>query len=150
MPTLWVSWRRTVPISRNGTLQWWRHSGWGQGSDLDDRPGSGRIQSYDTFIVGNTFWEVFWRGNQGWYRRLPIVNEEPDWDNPWSHWDGPLSLGQIPGQFGMQAQSAITVGNILTQSYWRGNQGWYRTVPIVSGIISVPIIGAVRFRLVLG
>ena len=125
-------WRRTVPISRTGTLEWYNHSVWSGPFGLHNKPGGGSIQSYDTFTVGNTFWEAFWRSNKGWYRTVPIYNGEIDLDYPYP-WHGPIALSDIPGQWGMQAQSAIAVGNILTQSFWRGNQGWYRTVPIYNG-----------------
>ena len=33
----------------------------------------------------------------------------------------------------MQSQSDYVIGSNLWQTHWRGNGGWYRTVPIVNG-----------------
>ena len=126
-------WYRTVPIV-NGDLDWASASAWSGPISINTMPGSGSMQAQENIITGNTMTQGVWRGNQGWYRTVPIVNGVIDWNSA-SPWYGPISISTMPGSGSMQAQSSTISGSTLTQGIWRGNQGWYRTVPIVNGII---------------
>ncbi|MCP4418215.1 MAG: S8 family peptidase [Chloroflexi bacterium] len=121
---------RTVPIV-NGQIQWNSSSAWAGPSSINGMPGSGNIQAQSIFIVGNQLEQSLWRGNQGWHRIVPIVNNQVQWGSA-STWYGPYALNTLPGSGSVQAQSTFVVGNQLEQSLWRGNQGWHRIVPIVN------------------
>ncbi|HEX9677115.1 MAG TPA: hypothetical protein VGA07_14160 [Anaerolineales bacterium] len=138
--TLWQSlwrgnegWYRTVPIQ--GTQVDWNHaSTWAGPISLSGMPGSGTIRTLDDFVVGSVYWQSFWRTYHGWYRTVPVVNGAPDWRNA-GLWQGPSAVAGLPGGGTLQTQGGFVAGTTLWQSIWRGDQGWYRTVPIVDGQI---------------
>lgn len=124
-------WYRTVPVE--GTyVDWEAASDWAGPLSLDGLPGSGAMQSQSGFVAGSAHWQSLWRRDRGWYRTVPVVNGDPDWSNA-SGWGGPVTLAGLPGSGSMQSQSDFVAGSTLWQSIWRGDQGWYRTVPIVGG-----------------
>jgi len=97
-------------------------------------PGSGVMQAQDGYIMPNgQLQQSFWRGNQGWYRSVPMKSDgTPDWSKAGA-WGGPVLLSALPGSGSMQAQNGyIMPSGQLQQSIWRGNQGWYRSVPMKS------------------
>jgi hypothetical protein len=61
----------------------------------------------------------------------PLICDDDCLENGWS---GPISLDSLPGSGDFQSQSAFIYPNNqkLHQGFWRGNQGWTRTVPIVN------------------
>lgn len=81
--------------------------------------------------TGN-LWQSLWRGNQGWYRTVPVDGTHVDWDHA-ETWAGPLSLDGLPGSGAMQSQSGFVAGSEHWQSLWRRDRGWYRTVPVLNG-----------------
>lgn len=127
-------WSRTVPIV-NGVVQWNSATAWGGPYSASSLPGSGEIQSQYAFAISNTLYQGFWRNNQGYSRTVPIVNNVIQWGSA-TAWSGPASIANLPGSGDMQSQTDYVVGNTLTQGFWRGNQGWTRTVPIVNGVIN--------------
>lgn len=99
-------------------------------------PGNGLIQSQSNFILpdNSALMQGFWRGNQGFWRTVPIVNGEPDWNDTTRKWSSPLSIQILPGSGSIQSQSSFILpdGSALMQGIWRGNQGFWRTVPIIN------------------
>jgi hypothetical protein len=76
---------------------------------------------------------LIWQGGQGWYRTAPAAGDgSPDWPHA-NTWVGPIPLTSLPGAGDIQAWSSTVYqdGRTLLQGYWRGNQGYYRTVPIL-------------------
>ena len=126
-------WSRTVPIVNNN-IDWSSASGWAGPIPIAALPGSGSMQSQGNFVMGNTLWQAFWRGNEGWSRTVPIVNGVVQWGSA-SGWSGPIPIAALPGSGSMQGQSNFVMGNTLWQAFWRGNEGWSRTVPIVNGVV---------------
>jgi hypothetical protein len=123
---------RTVPWGTNGQPDYAAAPAWNGPLALSLLPGAGSIQAADNFRVGAVLWQSFWRGNQGWYRTVPVTSGgAPIW-NQAGAWQGPLTLNGLPGQGSIQTQSSVTYpGNQeLLQSLWRSNLGYWRTVPI--------------------
>jgi hypothetical protein len=112
---------------------------------IETLPGTGAMQSQSDVIINNgqLLLQSFWRGNQGWLRSVPIVNGNLDLNNAGA-WGGPIDIGILPGSGDMQSQSDVIINNgqILLQSFWRGNQGWLRSVPIVGGQLDSNNAGA--------
>lgn len=102
------------------------------GPNLSYLPGSGALQTESYPVIGSTLNHYLWRGNQGWSRSMPIVYGQVQWSNA-SAWSGPYNVNVLPGSGDMQTQSDYVIGGHLWQTHWRGNGGWYRTVPIVNG-----------------
>ncbi|MCL4872301.1 MAG: hypothetical protein KJ063_25350, partial [Anaerolineae bacterium] len=127
-------WSRTVPIV-NGAVNWGGASTWSGPVAASTLPGSGTVQSLGGYRLGNTLYQSMWRGNQGWAREVPIVNNQPVWGSA-TAWSGPVDISNLPGAGTMNSQADFIIGNTLWQSVWRGNQGWMRTVPIVSGVVN--------------
>jgi murein DD-endopeptidase MepM/ murein hydrolase activator NlpD len=128
-----VGYSRTVPfVSGTSSPDWARASGWSSQS-ASSLPGWGTVQSWDTYAQQSGFLEAFWRGNQGYYRLVPWAsNGHPNYAAA-PGWSGPLSLSGLPGVGSIQAQDSFQVGGFMLQSFWRGDQGWYRSVPVDPG-----------------
>lgn len=83
--------------------------------------------------------ESFWRGNQGYYRTVPWASTgHPNYAAA-PAWSGPIAISGLPGIGSIQSQDSYRPGGVMWQSFWRGNQGWYRTAPVDSG--GAPIWG---------
>lgn len=121
-------WSRTIPL-HNGQIRWGSASSWSGPAPISGLPGSGTLQTQSEFVVCNTLWQALWRGNQGWARTIPIQGGQPVWGSA-SAWTGPISISGLPGSGNMETQTEFAVGNTLWQAFWRGGQGWTRTVPI--------------------
>jgi hypothetical protein len=127
-----IGYTRTVPFTDSSTPDWSRASGWSSQSAAS-LPGWGTLQSWDTYAQQSGLLEAFWRGNQGYYRLVPWASKgHPNYAAA-PAWRGPLALSGLPGVGSIQAQDSFQVGDVMTQSFWRGDQGWYRTVPVDSG-----------------
>ncbi|MEM7344154.1 MAG: PKD domain-containing protein [Chloroflexota bacterium] len=129
-------WVRTVPVV-NGTIDWSNASSWHTPPlALSTLPGSGELQSQDSYILNNLVYQTIWRGDEAWSRTIPVVNGIVEWSNA-SAWSGPIALSSltIPGTGSIQTSDNFIVGTTLTQAIWRNDEGWSRTVPIVSGSI---------------
>ncbi|MCL4872302.1 MAG: hypothetical protein KJ063_25355, partial [Anaerolineae bacterium] len=126
-------WSRTVPIV-NGAVNWGGASTWSGPVSASTLPGSGTVQSLGGYKLGNTLYQSMWRGDQGWTREVPIVSNQPDWNNA-SVWSGPVNISNLPGSGSVNSQADFIIGNTLWQAVWRGNQGWARTVPIEGGLV---------------
>ena len=124
-------WSRNVPII-NGAPQWGSSSVWVGPGSVGYMPGSGTLQTETYFVINNTLWHGSWRGNQGWSRTIPMINGQIQWASA-SNWSGPFAISSLPGSGDMQTQTSYVVGNTLWQGFWRGNQGWSRTVPFFHG-----------------
>lgn len=103
---------------------------------IEALPGTGTMLTQSDVVIngGSTLLQSLWRGNQGWLRSVPIVNGSIDWRNA-SGWLGPGDINTLPGSGDMQSQSDVVIndGKTLLQSFWRGNQGWLRAVPLING-----------------
>ncbi|GAF93688.1 unnamed protein product, partial [marine sediment metagenome] len=124
-------WVRTVPMRADNTPDWGNASSWGGPLPLSNLPGTGDMQSQAGYIMPNgELQQGFWRGGQGWVRTVPMrADNTPDWGNA-SSWGGPLPLSNLPGTGDMQSQAGYIMPNgELQQGFWRGGQGWVRTVP---------------------
>ena len=64
----------------------------------------------------------------------PVANGEPQWNSA-STWSQPISISTIPGSGSIQTMSVFMYGNgsKLQQSFWRGDQGFWRIVPVANG-----------------
>ena len=70
----------------------------------------------------------------GFWRIVPVANGEPQWNSA-STWSQPISISTIPGSGSIQTMSVFMYGNgsKLQQSFWRGDQGFWRIVPVANG-----------------
>ena len=127
-------WGRSVLIAANDTIQWGSAPAWLGPIAISGLPGSGNMQAQNNYRVGNNLMQAFWRGNQGWSRNVPIVNDVIQWGSA-PAWGGPIAISGLPGAGDMQAQGDYAVGSTLIQAFWRNNQGWTRNVPIVNGVV---------------
>ncbi len=137
--TLWQTvwrgdqgWRRTVPIV-NGAPNFDSASAWAGPYSISGQPGSGALETQSDYVVGGTYWQYLWRGDQGWYRYAPIVNGAIQWGSV-SAWAGPYSITGQPGSGTLQAESGVVLGATLWQYVWRGGQEWSRSVPIINEV----------------
>ncbi len=124
-------WYRTVP-AENGAVDWKRASAWKRSVQVSALPGHGDMQNNADYIVGNTLYQGYWRSNQGWSRTVPIRNGKVDWQAA-SEWSGPLDAAKLPGAGDMRSLDSLVIGDTLHQAFWRGSQGWSRTVPVRNG-----------------
>lgn len=92
------------------------------------------MQAQGDVRVGNTVYQTAWRGNQGWFREVPVVNGVIQWPSGGGGWQGPLSPSGIPGSGDIQAQDNYVIGSLVWQHMWRSNTRWTRSVPILNGI----------------
>lgn len=102
--------------------------------------GSGHIQANNSYLVGSTQMnQAFWRSGTGYVRTVPVA-PDGSFDATGIDWN---YAGDITGQLGtgsMQGLGAFTLAQAgeFRQAYWRGNQGWTRTLPLVNG---APLFG---------
>ena len=135
---------RDVPIV-NGTPNFNNPGTWSSAMNLATIPGSGDIQTQDEYVyLDNTkLRQSIWRGNQGFYRDVPIVNGVPNFNSPGA-WSAPIGINLLPGSGDMQTTISYFYANNtkLRQSFWRGNQGYTRDVPVDNGIPNFNNAGA--------
>ena len=126
---------RTVPIV-NGAVQFGQANVWSAPIAMTAWPAasSGAIQGLTGYVLGNTLTQGVWRGNQGWSRSVPIVNGVAQYSQA-SAWSGPLPITALPGSGDMQTSHSVVVGSNLIQTYWRGDKGYSRVVPIVNNAV---------------
>jgi hypothetical protein len=76
-------------------------------------------------------WSSYYRSNQEWSQVVPVDDGEP----LWTHASALMQFdSDVPGSGSFQTESAFVIGDTITESVWRGNQGWSRTVPIDSNV----------------
>jgi hypothetical protein len=80
------------------------------------------------------FIQTMWRGNEAFWREVLFgADGGPVWPGPGDGWSGPLPIDQdkLPGHGPIQTTDTNENPhrNEFTQAIWRGNEGWYRTVP---------------------
>lgn len=127
----WVGYRRAVPIVGDSP-DWASAMAWSPPIPTSELAGSGALQTLNCLVFGGQLRQDIWRGNQGWWRTIPLFsNGTPNWVGA-SSWAGPIPIGMLPGNGDMQMQSDFIIGNTLHQNFWRGFQGWSRSVPIGS------------------
>ncbi len=125
-------WSRTIPTLEDQT-QWGSASTWAGPWANSALPGSGSLQMQSDYVIGSALRQNIWQGNQGWARSVPIASGVPQWGSA-SAWAGPWPLSALPNGGTLQAQSDYVINDVLHQNFWRGNQNWTRTVPIVNGV----------------
>jgi len=122
---------RNIPLNPGGMPNWKAAGAWGSVS-LSSVPGTGSYQAQDDFVYGSdqAMMQSIWRSDVGYYREVPLLNGSPNWSQA-GGW-GVASISGNPGSGSMQAQDAIIYPNRQTmmQSIWRGDAGYYRTVPM--------------------
>lgn len=133
-------WARSVPVV-NGVPVFPDPPNWGAPIDIDDLPGDGYgdMQAQTGYVLGDLFYQGFWRGNYAWVRKVPvrnnqvIGNEAPDWSKPIPHTG-------LPGSGDMEAQTTFVMlgKRWLWQSFWRGGERFVRAVPIDNNIPDFP------------
>jgi len=129
--TIWQGNRgfsRTVP-AQNGAVEWANAGPWQPGITIDKLPGTGTMQGHSDYVIGTTLHQAFWRGNQGWWRTVPSQNNRLNWQAA-RPWQGPIRIASLPGAGDMQSVDNLVVAGTLHQAFWRGGEGWWRTVPI--------------------
>lgn len=127
---------RTIPLNVGGEPDWSRASGWTGPLAASGLPGAGSNQAQDDYVYPNQahLMQSVWRGDQGFWRTVPFLNGSPNWGAA-SAWSAPIPVSANPGAGSLQTLDAIVYPNgaTLMQSIWRGDQGYWRTVPIVNG-----------------
>ncbi|HEX3044989.1 MAG TPA: peptidoglycan DD-metalloendopeptidase family protein [Bacillota bacterium] len=141
--TIWrgdQGFQRTVPIV-SGNFDWNHAGSWLNPISITSLPGSGSIQTLDEFILPDrsALLQGLWRGNQGFYRTVPIINNQISWLSAGS-WSNPSSISTLPGSGDVQGQQNILIPgrNYLFQEFCRGGNFYWRTVPIVNRVIQWP------------
>ncbi len=124
---------RTVPVVA-GDPQWSDAGDWDGSVSASDLDGEGDLQALANYIIGDTLYQSYWRGNQGWLRTVLVADGTIEWNNA-SVFSGPFVLSDLPGSGNMQGTTNYVVGSTLYQDFWRGNQGWSRTVPISGTLV---------------
>lgn len=97
------------------------------------------MQAHSEVIINNgkSLMQSLWRGNQSWLRAVPIIaGGNVDWKNA-TGWIGPGDINALPGTGDVQTQTDTVMdgGKTLLQSFWRGNQGWIRSIPMIDGAV---------------
>ena len=109
---------------------------WSSPIAVSTLPGSGVPQGQTEVIYPNNtqLLQSFYRGDQGFWRIVPVVSGEPVWANAGA-WSAPIAVSTLPGSGSIQTRSDLIIGNgtKLMQAIWRGDQGFWRIVPIVNG-----------------
>ena len=109
---------------------------WSAPISLTTLPGSGSIQTHSDFIFSNgtKLEQSIWRGDQGFWRIVPVVAGEIVWASA-GVWSQPISVSTLPGSGSIQTHSdfIFSNGTKLEQSIWRGDQGFWRIIPMVNG-----------------
>lgn len=127
---------RTVQFKADGTPDWNNAGKWSAPisatASAMPLPGSGNMQSQaGLFFKDNSVYQQgIWRGNQGFYRTVPVKSDGSlDWNNA-SKWnDKPIDTTGLPGSGDMQDQAFIVYPNgTIMQGIWRNNTGYYRTL----------------------
>jgi hypothetical protein len=136
------AWVRVVPLRENGTPNWSdpRAQLWNGPITLPIGQGDGQaLAAYTLPAPGpnGMFHQELWRGGQGWTRAVPLKSDGGvDWSHPSAQvWNGPMTMTGLPGSGSMETLDIYLLpNNKLTQSLWRGGQGWSRTIPVVDGL----------------
>jgi len=109
---------------------------WSAPIPISTLPGSGSIQTQAEVIYPNNtqLLQSFYRGDQGYWRIVPVVNGNPVWASAGA-WSAPISVSTLPGSGTIQTRSDFIIGNgaNLIQALWRGDKGFWRIVPVVNG-----------------
>ena len=106
--------------------------------NINQYPGSGDFQSLTQYVTGNSesglfITQSFWRGNKGYWRRIPVENGSPKWESD-IRWSGPIEISSLPGEGDMQAQIAsYMVGNWFYTSIMRGGKIYRRKAIVHNG-----------------
>ena len=126
---------RIVPVV-NGNPVWASAGAWSAPISVSTLPGSGTIQTRSDFIIGNgaNLIQALWRGDKGFWRIVPVVNGNPVWARAGA-WSAPIPISTLPGSGSIQTQAEVIYPNNtqLLQSFYRGDQGYWRIVPVVNG-----------------
>jgi hypothetical protein len=135
MQSIWrgnKGYTRTVPFDADGNPVWSKASAWSNPIAISTLPGEGTIQTQADVVLPNGYLQQgFWRGNKGYARTVPPAG---DGNFDWAHasaWSAPIAISTLPGRGTMQTQADVFQPNgLLLQGFWRGNQGYTRTVPM--------------------
>lgn len=134
--TIWISgtgYSCEAPIVNN-IVKWDQKTNW-QSAGTTGLPGSGSLTGYTNFTLNNTLYQAIWRSNgYGYTREVPIVNGQVQWQSA-SNWSSGISINNLPGSGTMRGCSNYIVNNTLFQTFWRGSNGYDRSVPVVNGQI---------------
>ena len=124
-------WARKTPFDGSGNPDPANGQSWQGPVALSNIPGNGEILSQTAFLTpdGRLFQE-YWRGGRSWARYVPFKSDKTrDWGNATS-WMEPMPKSALPGSGTINAQSSWVMPNgRLRQVFWRGGEGWARTVP---------------------
>ena len=71
---------RAVPIE-NGVVVWTKAGAWtGPVSTTTNKyPGSGALQTETEYVIGSKVQQGIWRGDKGYIRQVPIIDNVPIW-----------------------------------------------------------------------
>lgn len=127
---------RQVPII-NGVPTFSQAGAWS--SPVTALPGSssdGDIQSLANVAIGSTLYTEVWRNNTRWTRTTPIVGGivQDASATAWVSGLAALNFGTEPGSGTVQDGNFYVLCSTLYHQFWRGDQGWSRTVPISGGV----------------
>lgn len=124
-------WMRTVPII-SGSPDFNQASSWSGPVAISTLPGTGDMQAESNVIIGSTLYQEIWRSDTRWTRTVPVVGGVIQWGSATSWVSGTTNFGNV-GSGTVQVRNDYVIGYTLYQGFWRGAQGWSRTVPISSG-----------------
>lgn len=104
-----------------------------------DQDGASPAEITVPFAVAGDY-EVVIHKNPTFNNREPwsLVITDPNYVQacPWS--STPVASSTLPGVGDVQSVDSYIANNILRESLWRGDQGWYRDTPIVNGSLGTP------------
>jgi hypothetical protein len=125
---------RTIPLDSTGRPIWDKATSWSEPVSIGTLPGSGDMQAQTAFTEANNthLVQAFWRGDKGYSRTFAIYADgSVDWKS--GAWSEVTDISSLPGAGSMQAQDDTMLPNgTLLQAFWRGGQGYVRTVPPTS------------------
>jgi hypothetical protein len=138
-PLVQLFWRGSAGYSRqvaivNGTPDFNQAQSWTTPPSSGGNPGSGDVQAWASVVINTTLHQEMWQGNTRWRRTVPITGGIEQWTGATAWVSGLGNFGTQPGSGDTQANNAYRICNTLYQGYWRGDQGFSRTIPIVNNL----------------
>lgn len=105
-------------------------------------PGSGSLHALAYVAVGSTMYQELWQNNTRWTRSIPIVGGivQDGSGTLWLSGLSQFSFGTMPDTspplpaLDVQVNNFYVLCTTLKQQFWRNDKGFYRDIPITSGV----------------
>jgi hypothetical protein len=124
---------RQVPIV-NGVPDFTQAGPWSVAVNQSTLPGSGDVQGLAYVPLGGNLYQELWRSNTRWTRTIPIVGGIVQEGSATAWQSGLTNFGAMPGSGTVQDNNFYVLCTTLYHQFWRGDQGWYRSIPISGGV----------------